>query len=97
MFTVNGYIGLFEAVHYACNQEHVNQYNKDIPIFIVSGKDDPVGDMGAGIMKTYHMLEIAGISDIDYKLYENDRHEILNETDREVVFQDLLEWMDKRR
>lgn len=97
MFTVNGYIGLFEAVHYACNQENVNRYSKDIPIFVVSGKDDPVGDMGAGIMKTYHMLENAGILDIDYKLYENDRHEILNETDREVIFQDLLNWMEKRR
>lgn len=95
-FTVNGYIGLFEAVHYACNQENVNQYSKKLPIFVVSGKDDPVGDMGSGVMKTYHMLETAGLLDITYKLYENDRHEILNETDREVVFQDLLAWMNVR-
>ena len=97
MFTVNGYIGLFEAVHDACNQEYVNQYSKDIPILVVSGADDPVGDMGSGIMKTYHMLESAEISDITYKLYENDRHEILNETDRNVVFKDLLAWLDNHK
>lgn len=96
MFTVNGYIGLFEAVHYACNQENVNQYSKKLPIFLVSGKNDPVGDMGFGVMKTYYMLEKAGIPDITYKLYENDRHEILNETDRQQVFEDLLAWMNVR-
>ena len=93
-FTVNGYIGLFEAVHDACNQAYVNQYTKDLPILLVSGKNDPVGDMGAGVMKTYHMLETAGLSDITYKLYENDRHELLHETDKEVIFKDLYDWMD---
>ncbi len=95
-FTVNGYIGLFEAVDYACNQENVNKYSKKLPIFIVSGKEDPVGDMGSGVLKTYYMFETAGILDITYKLYENDRHEILNETDRKEVFEDLLAWMNVR-
>lgn len=95
-FTVNGYIGLFEAVHDACNQEYVNQYAKDLPVLLVSGKEDPVGDMGTGVMKTYHMLETAGLSDITYKLYENDRHELLHETDKEVIFKDLYDWMNVR-
>ena len=46
--------------------------------------------MGSGVLKTYHMFETAGILDITYKLYENDRHEILNETDKQMVFQDYL-------
>lgn len=95
-FTINGYIGLFEAVNDACNQEYVNQYAKDLSVLLVSGKDDPVGDMGAGVMKTYHMLETAGLSDITYKLYENDRHELLHETDKGVIFQDLYDWMNMR-
>uniref|UniRef100_UPI0040564CB0 alpha/beta fold hydrolase n=1 Tax=Agathobacter sp. TaxID=2021311 RepID=UPI0040564CB0 len=95
-FTVNGYIGLFEAVHYACNQEHVNQYTKKLPMFLVSGKEDPVGDLGDGVIKVYRMMEEAGLLDITYKLYENDRHEILNETDRQMVFEDLLSWMNVR-
>ena len=95
-FTINGYMGLFEAIHDACNQEFVNNYAKDLPVFLVSGKNDPVGDMGAGVMKTYHMLETAGLLDITYKFYENDRHEILHETDKEVVFKDLCDWMDVR-
>ena len=30
------------------------------------------------------------------KLYDNDRHEILNETDKETVYEDLYQWMIKK-
>ncbi len=36
------------------------------------------------------------MKDVSRKLYKNDRHEILNETDREQVYADLLGWMKKR-
>jgi alpha-beta hydrolase superfamily lysophospholipase len=42
------------------------------------------------------MYKKAGVSDITYRLYENDRHEILNETDRETVYADILSWMNVR-
>jgi alpha-beta hydrolase superfamily lysophospholipase len=58
--------------------------------------DDPVGDLGKGVMKVYKMFEEAGSLDVTYQLYENDRHEILNETDKEIVFSDLLAWMNVR-
>lgn len=95
-FTVNGYKGLFEAVNYSCNPENVKKIPAKLPIFIVSGQDDPVGDMGEGVMKVYHMFEETGSLDVTYKLYENDRHEIINETDKQVVFTDLLSWMNVR-
>ena len=40
------------------------------------------------------MYKDAGVSDITYRLYEDDRHEILNETDRDVVYADLLTWLN---
>lgn len=42
------------------------------------------------------MYKEAGLLDITYQLYDNDRHEILNETDRDKVFADLLAWMKVR-
>ena len=42
------------------------------------------------------MYQSAGMLDLTYKLYENDRHEILNETDKQVVYEDLLAWMNVR-
>ena len=92
-FTLNAYMALFEAVLEDCRQESVEKITKDLPVFIVSGQDDPVGDMGAGVKKVYDMFKEAGNKDVTYRLYENDRHEILNETDREKVFSDILAWI----
>ena len=50
--------------------------------------------MGKGVTKVFELLKKAGIRDVSMHLFEGDRHEILNETDREtVVFPNLLEWI----
>ena len=95
LFTLSGYKGLFEAVSYTCRQQNVSLIPASLPVLIVSGADDPVGDAGEGVKKVEAMMKTAGIRDLTCKLYENDRHEILNELDRETVFQDLLDWMEK--
>lgn len=96
MFTVNGYKGLFEAVNYSCNPENAAKLPKKLPLFIVSGEQDPVGGLGKGVKDVYDMYKETGMYDLTYKLYKNDRHEILNETDKQVVFEDLLAWMNVR-
>ena len=96
MFTVNGYKGLFEAVNYSCNPENAAKLPKKLPLFIVSGAQDPVGGLGKGVKDVYDMYKEAGVQDLTYKLYEDDRHEILNETDKQTVFEDLLAWMNVR-
>ena len=96
MFTVNGYKGLFEAVNYSCNPENAAKIPKRLPLFIVSGEQDPVGGLGKGVKDVYDMYKTADMLDLTYKLYENDRHEILNEIDKQVVFEDLLAWMNVR-
>jgi len=96
MFTVNGYKGLFEAVNFSCNPENAAKIPKKLPLFIVSGAQDPVGGLGKGVKDVYDMYKEADMLDLTYKLYENDRHEILNETDKEVVFEDILAWMNVR-
>jgi alpha-beta hydrolase superfamily lysophospholipase len=96
MFTVNGYQGLFEAVNFSCDAENTKLLPKKLPLFIVSGEQDPVGGLGKGVKDVYYLYQQAGCLDLTYKLYENDRHEILNETDRQVVFEDLLAWMNVR-
>ncbi len=68
---------------------------KGLPILFVSGADDPVGNFGKGVRKIYEKYKAAGIRDISLRLYTGDRHEILNETDRQQVYEDLLGWLDK--
>lgn len=93
IFTLNGYRTLFELFIYIQKEENFVDVRKDLPIIFVSGDKDPVGNYGEGVKKAYELLKQIGYSDLDIKLYENDRHEILNETDRNVVYKDLEEWI----
>ena len=96
LFTVNGYRGLMEAVLFDNQMKNIKRVPKELPLFFVSGKDDPVGDLGEGVKKVYGMYKAVGMTDITYKLYENDRHEILNETDCGQVFADIGAWLNVR-
>ncbi len=96
-FTVNGYYNLFTSIQAAQDPKRIAQIPKDLPMFLVSGACDPVGENGKGVTEAYESYKNAGIKDVSMKLYENDRHEILNETDRDVVWADLLAWLEKER
>ena len=78
-----------------CNEkEWFASYDKKLPTLLVSGSDDPVGDYGKGVTTVYEGLKNAGC-DVSMKLYENCRHEILNETCREEVTTDILDFIAK--
>ena len=69
---------------------------KDLPILIFSGDKDPVGEMGKGVKKVANAYEKAGIKDLTLKLYENGRHEMLNEINKNDVEKDVLNWLNNR-
>ncbi len=96
-FTVNGYYHMFCGIQAAQDPKQIAQIPKDLPMFFVSGACDPVGGNGEGVKKAFESYKDAGIADVTMKLYENDRHEILNETDRDTVRADLLEWLEAHR
>lgn len=93
IFTLNGFYNLFDTIHYINQPENINAIPKELPLFFVAGEDDPVGNYGKGVKEAYETYEKAGIEDITWKLYPTDRHEILNELDREKVYEDIYAWM----
>ena len=95
LFTLNGYLGLFDAVSGSCNLESVQRVSAELPVLIASGEDDPVGDMGDGVLQVYRMFRDHGMKDLTCHIYDGDRHEILNETDRDKVWADFLCWFDR--
>ncbi|MDR1806830.1 MAG: alpha/beta hydrolase [Propionibacteriaceae bacterium] len=66
-----------------------------LPLLIVSGACDPVGGMGAGVTGVARQYERAG-KDVTLKLYDDVRHEIINDYNRDAVMADLLDWLDGR-
>ena len=93
LFTLNGYYNLFRSIEDASNPEQLRKMPKDLPVLFVSGAEDPVGNFGKGVEQVRKSFEAVGMQDITWILYENDRHEILNETDRSLVYRDLYAWL----
>ena len=96
VFTVNGYNNLFRGMRFAQQQTNLDKIPKDLPILVVSGQNDPVGEFGKGPKIVAETYRKTGIKDVTLKLFPDDRHEILNELDKEAVDQYLLEWIEAR-
>lgn len=92
--TVNAYYNIFSGMLGIQRKESVYMIPKGLPILFVSGAEDPVGEFGRGVRKIYEKYRAAGIQDVSLRLYTGDRHEILNETDRDQVYKDLLNWFE---
>ena len=96
LFTVNGYYEMFKSIGECQSKENMARIPKDLPLFFVSGAQDPVGDCGRGVQKAYESYLKIGMTDVSCRIYPDDRHEILNETDKDVVYADLLAWISEK-
>ena len=92
-------IGLFkdmmEGLSFITKDQNLQRMEKGTSILFISGKMDPVGDMGKGVKKAYQSFKKVGMEDVKAKLYKGLRHEILNESDYQRVYDDVLKWLDK--
>ncbi|PTQ85149.1 alpha-beta hydrolase superfamily lysophospholipase [Trichococcus patagoniensis] len=79
------------------NAVNIQSIPKDLPLHFISGTADPVGGKaGKGIVQTCKAYQQAGLQDVSYKLYEGARHELLKETNKDAVTQDVIEWVFAR-
>jgi alpha-beta hydrolase superfamily lysophospholipase len=65
----------------------------DLPIYLFSGSEDPVGQQLEGAQVLIERYHKAGISDISHDFYPGGRHEMLNEINRAEVLARLLGWI----
>ncbi len=93
LFTLNGYYNLFCSIEDASKPENLQKMPKDLPVLFVSGAEDPVGHFTKGVEQVRKSFQAAGMEDVTWIYYKNDRHEILNETDRSSVYRDLYAWL----
>lgn len=92
-FTVNGYETLSDTIKYIQKQSNWEKTPKQLPILMIAGEEDPVGSYGKDVKKVYKKYQQMGCNHIELKLYQDDRHELVNELDREVVYADISQWI----
>lgn len=95
IYTVNGFLTLFELILRLYDSESLERMWKKLPVLMVSGDADPVGEYGKTVRKSFVSLRAVGMENVELKLYEGARHELFNETNREEVRQYIQEWMEK--
>ena len=97
MFTVNGFSTMAELLSRVQNPKKMGRIPKELPILLIAGKEDPVGSYGAAVEQLYNIYKNElKIKSVELKLYDGLRHEILNEIGKEAVYEDLLNWINKR-
>ncbi len=95
-----GKIGLYrdmmQGIKFITDKKNIAQMSKEKPVYFMSGDGDPVGDYGKGVERAYKAFCDAGLHDVFMRLYPGGRHEMLNETNKEQVYQDILSWLNEK-
>ena len=86
---------MMKGIHYIEQPRNLAAMRKDLPVFFIAGGDDPVGSYGKGIHQSAKAFQKAGMTDVSVRIYPLCRHEILNEINKEEIYEDVLVWIEK--
>lgn len=95
-FTASTYREMLTVLCHVSTKRWAKAMPKALPVLLVSGDGDPVGDYGAGVRAVWAMLGDAGVQDLTCQIWEGGRHEMHNETNKEDVFDYVLTWIEDR-
>lgn len=89
----NFYRTFFTGLKKVYKKDALNAIPKDLPLLLVAGEDDPVGEMGSGMKKLKKMYDGLGIESVKLCLYPNNRHEILRDRSKDEAIGEVLTFL----
>ena len=95
MPSVGLYRDMLGGLQYIASPQNLSRMDPDTPVYIFSGDRDPVGANGRTVKTVYGYFEKQGTKDLSMKLYAGGRHEMLNELNKEEVYADVLNWLER--
>lgn len=91
----NGFfVDLISGIETINQSTEIQKIPVNLPIYLIAGDKDPVGNSGKGVQQVFNQYQKAGMTDINITLYEDARHEILNETNKQEVYEDIVSWLN---
>lgn len=87
---------ILKGLDFITRPRNIEKMPKDLPVFMISGADDPVGELSQGVIRCYKAFLKADMKDVSLKLYPKLRHEIMLEVDRDEVMSDVLNWINDK-
>lgn len=94
LFTTYGYRDLMNMIVVINRSDWYTSVPLELPIYLIAGEDDPVGNYGKGVNEVYGGLVDTKHTDVSIKLFRGARHEILNEKNKEEVYKNILSWLN---
>lgn len=94
IFTAKAYNDMITLLNTVSAKDWAESVPEAMPVLIMSGDMDPVGEYGRGVYKVYKRLKKAGVGDVKLRLYKGARHELLHELNYGEVFADILDWLE---
>lgn len=94
LFTTCGYKDLMNLLMVVNRPEWYTSVPAGLPIYLISGAEDPVGNYGKGVKEVYNNLIDSKHTDVSMKLFPHDRHEILNEENSPEVYKNITDWIE---
>lgn len=96
LFTCGFFYDFIKGLQEIEDKENLKKVPLDLPIYIMSGDKDPIGKNGKGVLRLRDRYIKLGVKDVLCKLYEGGRHEMLNETNKDEVIRDILNWINEK-
>ncbi len=93
--TAGMYRDMMGGLRFIGDRANLAKMDPGTPVYLFSGDQDPVGDMGKGVRRVFTLFREAGVTDLTMKLYPDGRHEMLNEPCRDGVYRDVLDWLER--
>jgi alpha-beta hydrolase superfamily lysophospholipase len=94
--TISFYQDLLKLAKLASTSSLMKQTKNTLPLFVISGDQDPVGGYGKEVKRMVTLYKKWGFTNVTLKLYPDFRHELLQEIKSEEVVEDILLWMVKQ-
>lgn len=96
IFTSSAFSDLATLLDTVSQDSWYHAVPKKLPLYLISGDMDPVGNWGKGIEEVKKRLKKENLEDFSSKFYKDFRHEILNEIEKDEVYKDVLIWLNQR-
>lgn len=95
VFTAGFFYDMLLGLRNLMKKDNLTKIPKELPIYLISGEKDPVGKNTRGVLQVFNTYKNIGIKDIKYKFYKDARHEMLNEINKEEVYNDVIHWLNE--
>ena len=95
LFTARGYYDMFTGLKNLSRLHRLAALPGNLPVLFISGDADPIGTQGKGVNTVAQQFRDAGVRDVTVRLYPGARHELFNETNRDEITAELIDWLNR--